>query len=74
MEVQFSPELQDKLNRAAAESNSSADEYVKQLVEHYVDHDQWFRQKVRKGLDQLERGESITQEEMGARLKELFRS
>ena len=35
MEVHFSPELQAKVERAAAENKQ---EYVKQLVEHYVDH------------------------------------
>ena len=56
MEVHFSPDLQTKLNRIAAENSSDADGYVQQLVEHYVDHDVWFRQKVRKGLEQLDRG------------------
>jgi hypothetical protein len=39
MEVHLSPELQAKVERAAAENKSGAEEYVKQLVEHYVDHD-----------------------------------
>ncbi len=38
MEVHLSPELQAKVERAAAENKSGAEEYVKQLVEHYVDH------------------------------------
>src|SRR6266568_7645154 len=62
MEVHLSPELQAKVDRAAAE------EYVKQLVEHYVDHDAWFRQQVTRGLDQLDRGEFLTHEEVGARV------
>jgi hypothetical protein len=39
-------------------------EYVLQLIEHYVAHDVWFREQVKKGLDQLSRGESLTHEEM----------
>jgi len=74
MEVHFSPELQAKLNRVAAENNSAADEYVQQLVERYVDHDAWFRQQVQKGLDQLDRGEFLTHEEVGARIEKMFRS
>ncbi len=50
MEVRLSPELQAKVERAAAENKSGAEEYVKQLVEHYVDHDAWFRQQVTRGL------------------------
>ena len=45
MEVHLSPELQAKVEQAAAENKSGAEEYVKQLVEHYVDHDAWFRQQ-----------------------------
>jgi len=74
MEVHLPPELQAKVDRAAAENNSGAEEYVKQLVEHYLDHDAWFRQKVKKGLDQLDRGEFLTHEEVGARIDKMFRS
>lgn len=73
MEVHFSPELQAKVERAAAENNSGAEEYVKQLVEHYVDHDAWFRQQVTKGLEQLDNGEFLTHEEVGARIEQMFR-
>lgn len=72
MEVHFSPELQAKLDRVAADIASGADEYVQQLVEHYLDHDVWFRQKVTGGLEQLNRGEFLTHEEVGARLKQIF--
>jgi len=74
MEVHLPPELQAKVDRAAAENNSGAEEFVKQLVEHYLDHDAWFRQQVKKGLDQLDRGEFLTHEEVGARIDKMFRS
>jgi hypothetical protein len=34
MEVKLTPELQAKVERAAAENKSGAEEYVQQLVEH----------------------------------------
>jgi predicted transcriptional regulator len=74
MEVHLPPELQAKVDRVAAENHSGAEEYVKQLVEHYLDHDAWFRQQVKKGLDQLDRGEFLTHEEVGARIDKMFRS
>jgi predicted transcriptional regulator len=74
MEVRLTPELKEKVDRVAAENNSGAEEYVQQLVEHYVDHDAWFRQQVKKGLDQLDRGEFVTHQEIGSRLDQLFRS
>lgn len=72
MEVHFTPELQAKLDRVAAENSSEADQYVQQLVEHYLDHDVWFRQKVKMSLDRLDRGEFLTHEEMGARIEKKF--
>jgi predicted transcriptional regulator len=71
MEVHFTPELQAKLDRVASDIHSRADEYVQQLVEHYLDHDVWFRQKVTGSLQQLDRGEFLTHEELGARLKKM---
>jgi predicted transcriptional regulator len=72
MEVHFRADLKEKLERVAAENRRDADEYVQQLVEHYLDHDAWFRQRIRTGLDQLDRAEFLTHEEVGARLKQMF--
>jgi predicted transcriptional regulator len=74
MEVHLKPELQARVERAAAENQSEAAEYVQQLVENYVEHDAWFRQQVKKGLDRLDRGEFVTHEEMAARIEKMFRS
>lgn len=74
MQIHLHPDLEAKLNRVAAENNRGAEEYVQQLVEHYVDHDAWFRQQVKKGLDQLDRGEFLTHKEMDARIEQMFRS
>ena len=73
MELRLSRELQAKVERAAAENKSEVAEYVQQLVDHYVDHDQWFRQQVQKGLDQLDRGEYLEHEEVWARIEKLLR-
>jgi predicted transcriptional regulator len=74
MEVNLSPELQERLARIAAENNSGAEEYVRQLVEQYLDHDAWFRQKVKQGLSQLDQEEFVSNEEIGSRIDQLFRS
>jgi|SRR5579871_5699067 len=72
MEVHFTPELQAKLDRVAEENQRGADEYVQQLVESYLDHDAWFWQKVTASLDQLDRGEFLTHEEVRAVSKRSF--
>lgn len=74
MEVNLSPELLAKLAHVAAENNSGAEEYVRQLVEHYLDHDARFRQKVKAGLGQLDQQEFVTHEEIGARIHQIFLS
>jgi len=74
MEVHCGPGLETKLNQAAADSGSDADRYVQQLVESYLDHDAWFRRKVSQGLEQLDRGEYLTHEEVGERIERMFRS
>jgi len=72
MEVHFTPELQAKIYRVAADIPSGADQYVQDLVEHYLDHDVWFRQKVKSSLDQLDDGEFPTHEEVGECLRKTF--
>jgi predicted transcriptional regulator len=73
MEVHFKPETETKLAQVAAENHTGAAEYVEQLVEHYIDHDRWFRAQVQEGLDQLDRGHFVSHEEIGARIAGLFR-
>ena len=74
MQVHLPPDLQAKVDQAAAENNSDADAYVKQLVENYLDHDTWFRQQVKKGLRQLDQREFLSHEEVGARIERMLRS
>ena len=62
MKVDFSPEAQAKLNHAAEESGLGGAEYVRQLVEHYLDYDSWFRRKVNQGLEQFDAGQVLTHE------------
>ena len=74
MEVHLNPELEAKVLRIAAENSKEAAEYIQQLVERYIDHDAWFREQVKKGLDQLDREEFFTHEEIGVRIEQIFRS
>jgi predicted transcriptional regulator len=69
MEVPLTSELENKVQRLAAESGRGAAQYVLELVANYVDHDRWFREEVRKGLDQLDHGESIAHDEVVARVE-----
>ena len=65
MELHLSPDLEAKVSRIAEENGSPTDVYVRQLVESYLDHDAWFRRKVKRGMDQLDRGEYLSHEQDG---------
>jgi predicted transcriptional regulator len=72
MEVHVSPELQAKLTRLAAVQGRDADTLVQEAIKRLVDYDEWFIGEVEKGLAQIERGEVLTHEEVGARVERLL--
>jgi predicted transcriptional regulator len=45
---------------------------AQEAIEHFVDYDEWFIREVEKGLAQIDRGELLTHEEVGARLERLI--
>ena len=72
MEVRLNPDLQAKLARLAAEQGRNAEVLAQEAIEHFVDHDEWFIREVEKGLAEIDRGEVLTHEEVGARLEKLI--
>ena len=64
MEISLAPELEARLSRIASESGKAADQVVQELVANYLDHDEWFRQEVAKGLASLDQGKSFSHEEV----------
>jgi len=72
MEIQLTPELQAKLDEVAAQQGRDAQSLVREAVERLVDYDQWFVREVEKGLAQIERGEVLEHEEVGARLEKIL--
>jgi predicted transcriptional regulator len=74
MEIHFAPDLEAKLNDLASGSGCGPEQLVQELVKSYLDHDQWFRKEVQKGLEQLNRGEFVEHDDVVARIEGLFRS
>ena len=72
MRKYFSPEFEDELKRTASERGRAADQLVQEIVEAYLDHDKWFRAEVQKGLAQLDNGESVSHDEVVARIERMF--
>ncbi len=72
MEVHFKPDIEAAIVRVAAKNRSNADEYVQQLVEAYLDHDAWFREKVREGMAAADRGDLIDHEDVLKQINSWF--
>ena len=70
MEVKLSPDLEGKLAREAGRRGVSADVLIREAIERAVDYDDWFVREVEKGLAQIEAGEVLTHEAVGARLEQ----
>jgi predicted transcriptional regulator len=43
-------------------------------VDRLLTYNRWFKEQVQVGLDQIERGEIVSHEEVGERVERLFRA
>lgn len=64
MEVQFTPDQQDKLSRMAVAQGCATEAIVKQAVERLLSHDEWFSREVDKGIAAADRGEFVQHDEV----------
>jgi predicted transcriptional regulator len=69
MEVHFTPDQEAKLAQSAAQQGRDPDELVQQVVARYFDEESRFVDAVRRGEEALQRGEYLTQEQVGQRLE-----
>jgi predicted transcriptional regulator len=74
MEISLAPELEARLARIASEAGKAANQVVQELVANYVDHDEWFKREVQKGLDSLDSGKFVSHEDVGRKIKRILRS
>jgi predicted transcriptional regulator len=68
MEVTLSAEVQAKLARIAQERGTNPQDLAREAIERLVDYDEWFVLEVEKGLAQIDSGQTLSHEEVGARL------
>ena len=69
MEVTLSADVQAKLTRIARERGIDTQALAREAIVRLVDYDDWMVREVEKGLTQVERGETLSHEEVGARLE-----
>jgi predicted transcriptional regulator len=72
MEVTLNPDLENRLAQVAAERGRDAQALAREAIERFLDHDQWFIHEVEKGLAQIDSGEVLTHEKVGARLQKVL--
>ena len=72
MEVQFTPDQETQLNEMAAKTGRGTDELVREAVDRLLAYNHWFREQVQVGLDQIERGEFVDDEEVRSRIERIF--
>jgi predicted transcriptional regulator len=69
MEVQFTPDLQARLAQCAAQKGINPNEVVQDVVARYFQEEDRFVEAVKRGEAALERGEFLTHEQVGERLR-----
>ena len=69
MEVHFSPDLEARLMQRATQRGRNLDEFLQNVIAHYLDDEDRFIEAVTGGEDALERGEYLTHEQVGERLR-----
>jgi predicted transcriptional regulator len=69
MEVHFNPGLEARLAQRAAQHGINPDEVVQDVVARYFEEEDRFLEAVKRGEAALERGDFLTQEQVGDRLK-----
>lgn len=65
MEISLAPELEARLAKVASEAGKAANQVVREVVAHYVEHDERFRREVKKGVASLDSGRFVSHEEVG---------
>jgi predicted transcriptional regulator len=74
MEISLAPEVEARLAKIASDAGKAADQVVQELVASYVDHDEWFKREVQKGLDALDGGNFVSHEEVGRQIERILKS
>ena len=69
MEVHFTPDVQARLAERAAKQGRAPDEVVQDVVARYFEEEDRFVEAVKRGEAALERGDFLTHEQVGDRLR-----
>jgi predicted transcriptional regulator len=74
MEVHLTADQQARLSQLATDRGRDPDALAQEAIDSYLEAEFRFIEAVKLGEAELERGEYLTHEEVGARIDKLFRS
>ena len=74
MEVHLPQQQEAQLTALAAQTGRGTDELVQEAVAQLLSRNEWVKQQVQIGIDQIARGEFIEEEEMDARIERMLNS
>jgi predicted transcriptional regulator len=72
MEVNIPPDQEAQLSHLAETTGRGTDDLVQEAVDRMLAFNQWFKEQVQVGIDQLDRGEFIEEEAMDARVDRML--
>jgi predicted transcriptional regulator len=64
MELHLPRETQIKLNDLAQRTHRGTDELIQEAVDHLVTYNEWFERKVKDSQAAVERGETVSDEQV----------
>jgi predicted transcriptional regulator len=68
MEVRFTSDQETKLTELALRTGRGTDELLQEAVDHLLEYNVWFEQKVSASIAQADRGELIDHNDVRARV------
>jgi predicted transcriptional regulator len=74
MELHLPQQQQAQLSELAESTGRIVEDLVLEAVAKLLAHNEWFKQQVQIGVDQIGRGEFIEEDEMDARVERMLRS
>jgi predicted transcriptional regulator len=74
MEVHVTGDLEARLTHSAAKQGRDPDELVQGVLAHYFEEEDRFVEAVKRGEDALGRGECLTHEQVGQRLRRFLQT
>ncbi len=72
MEVHLTADQESQLSELATKTGRPTESLVQEAVDRLLAYNDWFKEQVQTGLDQIQRGEFVEDEKVRARIGRMF--